>query len=202
MTKKIPFAFKSQARAVSAGFTRMLAKIAERGRNQYISQENVQKYHHGETSVAHYASDPENATTMMTISHQTELSLDSVLAGDFSMFEKNLAGLAKGFQDSFVRNLYQTVGDGAERVGNSVSAKGRPHAEVFLEALKKIEFGVDREGNVSVPDFHVSPEVYSELIASPEAQSEEIQKEFDRVKEEKSKAALEREAERKAKFKK
>lgn len=202
MGRKVPFLFSAQARAVIKSFNRMLADICEEGRNQYIDPENVEKYHHGQSWVAHYASEPQDATTMMEISHQLEIPMQRVVDGDFPLFEKHMHLLAEKFHASFVQNLYQTVGDGAERVGNTVSAKGKTHAEAFLETLNKIEFGVDKDGKVSIPQFHVPASSGDEILRHLEAQGQDFKNKVDKIKEEKSKAALQREAERKAKFKK
>lgn len=202
MGRKVPFLFKPQAEAVQRSFTEMLAELGEAARNQYIDSDNVQKYHHGETWVAHYASEPKDATTMMEVSHQLEIPMHHVVEGDFTLFEEYLKILAERFHGSFVCNLYQMVGDGAERIGNTVSAKGRSHAEAFLEMLDKIEFGVDKDGNVSLPEIHVAPSMGKEMIQSLDAQGDDFKKKIDKITEEKSKAALQREAERKAKFKK
>ncbi len=201
MGRKVPFLLSPQASAVQASFTRMLSDICEKGRGRYIDPENVEKYHHGQSWVAHYASDPEGATTMMEISHQLEIPMRRVIDGDFRLFEEYMHLLAEKFHTSFVRNLYQTVSNSAERVGNTVSAEGKTYADAFLETLGKIDFGVDRDGKVSLPQFHVPASTGDKIVHHLEAQGQDFKDKVDKLKEEKSKAALQQEAERKARFK-
>lgn len=202
MKRRVPFAFRAKTRAVDKSFTRMVGELCANARDQFMNPENTQRYRHGRSWVAHYAEEPQEATTMMEISHEMAISTQQIVDGDFRLFEKHLNELASGVHASFMRGLYQTIGDGAERAGNIVSAKEKPNAEAFLEVLEKIEFGVNKDGQVSLPQLHVSPETGQKMLADLEAQNEDFKNRVERVKAEKTEAALQREAERKARFKK
>ena len=71
----------------------------------------------------------------------------------------------------------------------------------MLEMFRKLELGVDRDGNVSMPQIHVGPELYARLPEEMSKVPPELSAEIERVKAEKIKEALDREAERKGKFK-
>ena len=102
----------------------------------------------------------------------------------------------------FARSIYSVVGAAAERVGNVVSNKETGStAQSFLAMLKKIEFGVDRDGNVSLPQVHVGPDMAEKMINELQSQPPEFGEEVERVKAQRSEQALQKEAERKAKFK-
>ncbi len=101
----------------------------------------------------------------------------------------------------FFEMLYGTLSETCDEHGQTVSVdpeKGFPAA--FLEMLEKIEFSVDRQGNVSLPEMHVGAEMGAKLIAQLEAQPQEFKDQIELVKARKSSDALEREASRKAKF--
>jgi hypothetical protein len=67
--------------------------------------------------------------------------------------------------------------------------------------LKKVEFGVDREGNVCLPEMHVAPDMAEKIVNELKSQPPEYSAEVERLKAERSEQALQKEAERKAKFK-
>ncbi len=100
------------------------------------------------------------------------------------------------------RHIYSVVGAAAEKVGNVVSnSETGSSAQSFLQMLKKIEFSVDREGNVSLPQMHVGPDMGKKLLEELSAQPPEFSEEVERVKAERTELALHKEAERKSKFK-
>ena len=76
----------------------------------------------------------------------------------------------------------------------------RSPAEAFLAALEMIEFGIDENGEVSLPQFHMGREGFEKTMADLEAQGPEFTERVDKVKAEKSERAREREKERLAKF--
>ena len=108
--------------------------------------------------------------------------------------------LTEQLQRQFSQMMYATMGEACEVSGNTVSAANAGSFPAgFMEAMRKIEFGVDREGNVSLPAIHVGSNA-EKMIAELEAQPPEYHEEIERLKAEKSAAALQREKERKAKF--
>src|SRR4051812_39942287 len=101
-----------------------------------------------------------------------------------------------------MRGLYETVSEAVEQVGNVVSGKGKPKPEAILKALRKIEFGVNRKGEVTRPEIHLHPDQVPEFVKAVQEAGPEFNAEVNRVTAEKDAAALAREAERKARFKK
>ena len=200
MDRKVPFLFSDKAKAINKSFTEMLAKKCENGRSQYIDPSNVQRYHHGQSWIAHYASFPQETENMKEVSHQLEIPMQRIVDGDFLAFEEQLNRLEEAFQRSFITGLYQTISDSTERTGNTVSAQGKSHADAFLEMLEKIEFGIDKDGNVSLPQIHVSPELGKEMLDNLSSQNEDFEHKVEMIKEDKTKLALAKEVARKARF--
>ena len=106
--------------------------------------------------------------------------------------------MVQQFDESMARMLYETVSAACEESGQVVDGRDIPFPQAFLEGFKKIELGVDRNGNVSMPEFHVGS---LDMVKQLEAMPPEFQAEVERVKAEKIAKALEVEAERKKKFK-
>lgn len=129
-----------------------------------------------------------------------EISIQHIVDGDLFAIDRFAAELIDRFESGFVTNMYATVGRAAEEVGNLISAKDRSFPEAFLEMLRRIEFGVDRKGQVTRPEVHLHPETAKAIIPVMSSQSPEFQQEVDRLTAEKEAAALQRQAERLARF--
>ena len=200
--RKLPFPFEERTRAFHTSFNHMLRDISEKNRNQVLDPNNTLRYYHGRSWISHNATEPKDATTMIEVSHEMEISMRQIADGDFSILERNLNELAEKFHKSLMQNLYQCAGDAADRVGNTVSAKDRPFSDAFLDLLNKIEFGVDRQGNVSRPEIHMHPSMVEKAFADMRSRGPEYEAEVNKIGEEKAKAALQKEAERKARFRK
>ena len=69
-----------------------------------------------------------------------------------------------------------------------------------MAMLEKIELAVDKDGTVSMPQLHVSPELGDRMMAALENTSQDYKDRVEELKARKTVEALAREAERKAKF--
>ena len=99
-----------------------------------------------------------------------------------------------------MRTLYETVSSAVEEVGNVVDAKGKPTPDAFLEMLSKIEFGVDRKGEVTRPEVHLAPEAVPKFMKALEDAGPAFRSQVDQLIAAKEIAALAREKERKSRF--
>jgi hypothetical protein len=165
-----------------------------------VSEENVLVYNHGggwHRPAASEASD----IKMHKIESSWEIPWQSLLDNDLSLIAGTLTSVTEDIGRQFATNVYAMVGEIAESVGNVVDAREHPNlAEGFLEALKKVEFDIDRDGKVSLPAYHVSPDTGDKLVNELKSQPPEFSAEIERIKAVKTKAAFAREAKRKAKF--
>jgi hypothetical protein len=111
--------------------------------------------------------------------------------------------VAETISSEMKKNIYATVSAAADGTGNVVSTKaaGSP-ALAFLEMLRKIEFGVNPKGEVTLPDLHLSPEMGQKMFDDLNSQGPEFRNEVERIKREKALDALQREQARLAKFQK
>lgn len=138
---------------------------------------------------------------MQTYSHEITVKLDDVLEGDLSLLETKINELAEQFHRSFVQSMFSMIDRSCEATGNTVNARGKEFPVSFMEMLEKIEFGVDRNGEVSIPSITVgSRKMGEEMLAKLEAQDEAYKSKIEKIQKQKTEAALTREAERKSKF--
>lgn len=165
---------------------------------QPIPEHNEFRYAHGR-GWGHPGTPGEGE--MQTLSAKMEVGFADLMQGRLEVLPETVQHVAGQMKEHFLRMMYEKVAEGAEQVGNVVSAQDAgSFAAGFMEALRKIEFGVDRNGNVSMPEFHVGPGMADKLIAELEAQPPEFRAAIERLKQEKTDEALRRERERKARF--
>jgi hypothetical protein len=129
------------------------------------------------------------------------ISHDSLMRNDLNAFRSFLDTMCQAMSGQMQSEIYSTVSEAADSVGNTVSGKEAGSlAAAFLEMLKKIEFGVDSNGQVTLPSIHVSPEMGRKMLEELNAQTPDFYQEVERIKLEKVTAALQKERERLARY--
>lgn len=181
-------------------YMRMMRELHKRQTSMYIKEDNVLHYQHGANWIRS-AREGHEGPQMQTFSTEWSMPFQSIVDHDLSLIESGLWNAVNELSAQFAESIYHVVGAAAERVGNVVSnTETGSTAKSFLEMLKRIEFGVDRDGNVSLPEMHVGSNMAEKLINELKSQPPEFSEEVERVKAERSNLALQKEAERKAKF--
>ncbi|BBI21283.1 hypothetical protein EKJ_21300 [Qipengyuania flava] len=156
---------------------------------------------HGQAWV-HSARDPEPNTSMHRMSAEWSVPYAKIVENDLGLIASTLVPVKDELDRQFASNIYSVVGAAADRVGNVVEAKkAGSFAESMLEMLEKIELGVDREGNVSMPQIHAGPDAYEKIVKEIDNVPQDISDRIEKLKEKKIQEALEREEKRKNKFK-
>jgi hypothetical protein len=182
-------------------FTELVARRFAKIRDDYISPDNMLRYRHGEGWQTNYPTSIENEGKFKEFSAETNLKYEDVVNHAVPVISDTLQELVKEFKGQFVTSLFDLVSETTERTGNVVSAaQAGSNAQAFLQALEAVEFGVDRDGNVTKPNIHVGANQAKKLIQDLESEGQEFSDKVERVAAEKTEAALLREAERKAKF--
>ncbi len=64
---------------------------------------------------------------------------------------------AQELADQMVKNMYKSIHQAVEQVGNTVSAKGRLSAETILEMLARISIDFSPDGKPQLPQIHLPP---------------------------------------------
>lgn len=181
--------------------TTLVARLQEKTRQTFVSEHNVLRMNHGNNWV-HATRDPEPDTSMRSISAEWTIPFKDIAENDLGLIGRTILPISAEMETQFAQNMYGVVGAAAQSVGNVVDAKSAgSFAESMLDMFRKLELAVDRDGNVSMPQMHVGPELYARLPEEMSKVPPELNAEIERVKAEKIQDALDREAERKGKFK-
>lgn len=196
-----PFRYRSRIKQFSEAFTDQVAAELRKRCDELVSPRNAQKFSHGrmwKTKPTEYGDD---AGEMQAHSFEFLSRFDDVVNHDLTKFVEARNRLVAGLMAQFQASLYQTISQSTEKSGNTVVVgPGQSPAEAFLAALEMIEFGIDENGEVSLPQFHMGREGFEKTIADLEAQGPEFTERVEQVKAEKSELARQRESERLAKF--
>lgn len=200
--RPVPFPDHERARAFNSKFQEVAARLLRHAVDVRLPPENSQTFYHGGGWTQQRADGSEMTMAVKAHTAETLLPFEDVIDGKLSAVAVQIRSIIEQMEGSFMRTLYETISEAAEEAGNVVSGKGKPKPETILEALRKIEFGVNRKGEVTRPEIHLHPDQVPEFVKAVEEAGPELQAEIDRVTAEKEAAALAREAERKGRFKK
>ncbi|MBB4215250.1 hypothetical protein FHT79_002419 [Rhizobium sp. BK212] len=196
-----PFKYRSRIREFNEAFTRQVAAELQKRRDELISPRNAQKFSHGRMWKTKPTEHGDEAGEMQAHSFELLSRFDDVVNHNLAKFVEARTRMVEGLMAQFQASLYQTISQSTEKSGNTVvMGPDRSPAEAFLAALEMIEFGIDENGEVSLPQFHMGREGFEKTMADLEAQGPEFTERVDKVKAEKSERAREREKERLAKF--
>ncbi|WP_311272895.1 MULTISPECIES: hypothetical protein [unclassified Rhizobium] len=196
-----PFRYRSRIKEFSEAFTTQVAAGLQKRREELISPRNSQKFSHGRMWKTKPTEHGDEAGEMRAHSFEFSSRFDDVVNHDLAKFVEARNRLVEGLMRQFEASLYQTISQSTEKSGNTVAlSAGQSLAEGFLAVLEKIEFGIDENGEVSFPQFHIGRESFKKTIADLEAQGPEFTNRVEQVKAEKSELARQRERERLAKF--
>ncbi|MBC7150701.1 MAG: hypothetical protein H5U22_15050 [Rhizobium sp.] len=196
-----PFRYSRRIKEFSEAFAQQIAAELQKRRDELVSPRNTQKFSHGrmwKTKPTDYGDD---SGEMRAHSFEFLSRFDDVVNHDIAKFIEARSRLVEGLMGYFQASLYQTISQSTEKSGNTVAmSPGGSPAEAVLAALEMIEFGIDENGEVSLPQIHMGRAVFEKTMADLEAQRPEFTERVEKLKAEKSERARQREAERLAKF--
>ncbi len=168
-----------------------------------IPKENTEVFYHGRTFVYRQEDLSSHESTMETHAAENELELESILGGELRALPNFLDTITTNFVRQLKQKLFQKVGEAASSVGNTVDARQHTSiAEAYLEMFRKVEFGVDRQGNVSSPELVLHPNTAHRLQEELSKQGPDFRQAIQNLTNQKIADALARERERLSKFKK
>lgn len=195
------FEFDGGVDAFARSFSEFLNQAYKVHVGRFISPENTQVFHHG-GSWSHPAN-PEIVGDVEPKVHSAvlEAGFDRIVQGDLSLIPESIGSIVKQMGAQFFTSVFSTVSEACNASGNVVDAKVEGSLPAsFVAMLEKIEFFVDKDGNVRMPELHANAETAQRMIAALEAEPPEFQARVEEIKERKIAEAREREAARKAKF--
>lgn len=196
-----PFQFNKGYDITAHEFTSVVAEKLNEVRNIYISSDNISFYSHGVGWETNYPNSVNNNGEFKKVSAETAMKFEDVVLHDVSVLQNNIDHIAKAMADQFQRSLFEMVSKTTEKTGNTLSAKDfSSNAEAFLASLKQVEFGVDKNGEVSLPSFYVGKEMSQKMLDELQSMGPEFDAKVQKIKQEKTQKALAEEIARKSKF--
>ncbi len=194
------FPYDAEAAMFNDAVTRALVGLQKQIVAEYLPPQNTQRFRHGRAWRT-----PANSEALdgqfQTHSAILETRFDDIIKNDLAVIERNFNQVRETMHKQFAEMFYSTVTAACNQSGNIVDAQAAGSLEeAFMAALEKIEFGIDKDGTVHIPEVHVSPGLGDRMLAALESTSQEYQDRIEALKARKTAEALARETERKAKF--
>ena len=202
INQKEIFSFSEISEGFDMAINNTIQRVVEKRRDDAMPSENVAHYVHGRKwlQVADFEAGEEGE--FEEHSHEEIIDTKSIISHDLSCLYTFITNVCNAVHSEFMQYLFKKVHETTEKTGNVVKASDcGSQAEAFLEMLRSIEFGVDRQGNISRPEIHLAPQAFESFVASLERQDEEFHQLVEKLTEEKEHSALTRETKRKARFK-
>jgi hypothetical protein len=202
-SRRVPAPFDPPCREFGEALNRTMAKHIRVSLSHLIAPENNLQLNHGHRWEYGREDGSGHQGTLKEVSAKHTLPFASIASNDLTTLSAFIESLTEAMIGGISRSAYETVGAVADRVGNTVSGTeaGSP-ARAFLEALKKVEFGVGSDGRVTLPALHAHPDLAEKMLADLDAQGPEFRQEVERIKQQKTAAALEAERSRRQRYKK
>ena len=195
LPKRVPFAFTAETKDLADAIIATVARNTSAFRNEYVSPRNQQHFKHGQswTWFRHEGEDTHNELTK----HETyiEVSLQDIRDHNLDVLPKFIQSMVEDMSRQFARDIYSMIEQSSDQAGTAV--KNLPFPAAFIEALRRVEFGVNWQGVPEAPTFHSSPELAAQLREKTAPSDEEAIRE---IMEQKSRQALAREAQRVSRY--
>lgn len=103
---------------------------------------------------------------LLPVTATMQLPLDALETGDVARLIETLVDAAKEVRSEMTRRAFARMDEIAEENGMVVNARGRPFsADLFVEALEKMDIAFDESGNAIMPGFVVHPSMAEKLQA-------------------------------------
>jgi hypothetical protein len=199
---RVPFHFAAEAGRFGEELKRTMQLNMDARVTEFIPARNISRYGHGLQWSARSSDRPDDVGSFQQHTAAVEIKGRDIIDGKIEILPTYIKDMTGRFLASVMTSLYSKIQESTDRTGNIVSAKEAGSlAQAFRAALEKVEFGVDADGNVSMPEFHVPPELADRLRQELEAQGPEFVQQIEEIKARKSQAALAEEAARRGRFK-
>ena len=149
---RIPFPADKAARAFNGAMIVTVRERTDALLANVLSQENIQSFYHGEGWIDQGHDAPTNTGTFELSQVEHVIKVEDIASFDLSVLFKFIESMAQRLFDNMMKLLYTRVNEAVESTGNVVSAaETGSTAAAFLEMLRRLEFGVDSKGKVSLP---------------------------------------------------
>lgn len=196
-----PFAFKKRSAEFDAAWTRQIEKSLKEVRQDFVPDRNCHRFYHGKNWRTSAETPGDEEGELSTHSVEMSTKFDDIIDHDVSTIKKANDKIIASLREQFMRSLYETVHRSTEKSGNVVDAsKHESTAHALLEVFRKIEFSVDENGEISLPQIHIGSEAFAAFMKLANSDDATFRDEFERIKQTKFESARKHESERLAKF--
>lgn len=195
---QIPFSHHEESIIFYNSLQKFIAKKNSKKISVYLSSENTYILHHGNS----FGSTADNESNLTKHSVDIEFEYSDIRLYNIEPFYIFLNTIIEQMSSQMARTIYKTIGESCDKIGNVIdnTQKTMSNAEAFLEMLRKVEFGIDKYGEVVIPQIHLHPSQSAKFIEEIQAQDEKYQQLVAEIKKEKSEQAIQKENERLLKF--
>ncbi|MCT8951462.1 hypothetical protein MN546_03205 [Pseudomonas lundensis] len=198
--KAHPFPFYTEAKLVMEAFMKATGERLDQARRQVGGGDNVQRFSHGGSWQSHHSYAPDRVDQMQTIEHETRLRVEDIMEGQLQVIERTAEEISSSMADSYAKAFYQMLSDTCEESGNFIDGSAGSLGEQILKAIEQVEYSVDRNGQVSLPEFRMHPDLAKHLHSDPSLRDPVLLAKAEEIKALKTAQALAGEAARKSKF--
>lgn len=196
-----PFPFAQEIEECYGTINKMISRELRELSCSVLSTNNMLAFSHGKIWKNSWPSAPDDQGEMEDHSVEAIIPVEDIVRNDLQLIDRFVNRFVRGINDQFMQNMYSKISDTADKAGNVVSGKDyESFAETFLESIKRLEFSVGDDGEVSLPQLHVTPELFEKMRKDLLGQGSEFESEVAKITSEKIQAAKDREAERLEKF--
>lgn len=195
----IPFSNKKESEIFTKSLYDFVGKANNKNMSAYMSSENMFTLHHGNS----FSSIEDNGSELKKHTVEIEFEYSDIRLYHIKQFYIFLHNIIEQMSSQLTKTLYQTLNDTCDKTGNIIDAtqEKMTNSEAFLEMLKKVEFGIDKYGNILLPEIHLHPSQAKKFMNEIATQGEEYSNLVEEIKKEKSEQAIKKENERLLKFK-
>lgn len=196
-----PFSFRKESELFSESLLKLVQDSYRQNISQFISKENMQSYHHGRGWLTSRNNEIEEST-IECINVNLTISQSSIVNNDIQSLFEFLDNLINGFTSQVISQMYKKVLEACDKSGNIINQSDyTSNAKAIIEMLKTIEFKVNENNQVELPQFHFGSGVDIKKLISELKQDSEFITEFERIKKDKSESAIDKEKVRLSKYK-
>lgn len=196
-----PFPFADESRVFGDALLKLTHRAQKEKISQYVSKENMHRFHHGDGWLLVRESETDESI-LEESGFELSVNYDDIARNNAQCLFDFMNKFIEDFAAQAISGMFKTVNETCEKSGNVVNQSDfQSRADAFLEMLRTVDFYVNEQGQVELPQLHLPAGHGSSLFDELSAQGEEFHKEVERIKAEKSKKALTLEKERRSKFK-
>lgn len=160
------FSFEKETDEFNECLSNFINTLIKNEHSKVIPAKNIHTYTHGQKWVSTDSYDQQEST-LKVHSSETLIKFDDVIGHKIEILPNLISENVRLMVESAKRVMYQTISSSCEEVGNTVHRKDYSDlADLYLAIIEKLEFGVDEEGRVTLPEMHVGSIEYVDKLES------------------------------------